>query len=201
MYWRNEAGWQTWEDRIIQGEVYSFMHLRPFDMPVVRPAKGEWPEFTSTVRVVFDCHVVTKKCAEFYAEDPRYWLDIGGNYRCFEPKRYRYSRILPGMIAGLANGQTKCYIGKHNNYMVWQPASGEDSQQSHYQAYFDFYRPHNQAAGTNFLILYVQSAYLKDEPFVAQRERFKAFGQMCAELCGVIQPKPKGPKNKAKKKK
>ena len=42
------------------------------------------------------------------------------------------------------------------------------------------------------LIMYVQSAYLKDEPFAKQRERFKAFGQICAEQAGAIAPKAKG---------
>jgi hypothetical protein len=51
------------------------------------------------------------------------------------------------------------------------------------------------------LILYVQSAYLKDEPFAKQRERFKSFGQICAELAGAIAPKSKGPRSAMNRKK
>ncbi|WP_426079346.1 hypothetical protein, partial [Janthinobacterium sp. PSPC3-1] len=98
----------------------------------------------------------------------------------------------------LPSGKVKCYIGKHvgknNNYMVWDSADASD--QAHYQAYFDIYKPSIQPPGdVPVLIMYVQSAYLKDEPFAKQRERFKAFGQICAEKAGAIAPKAKGPQS------
>lgn len=195
--WRNEAEWQSWHDREIEGQVYTFTHLRSFDMEVHRPAKGPYPEFNCTVRVVFDCHVVTEKDKtgqEYDPNDRRHWRDLGGHLRIFEPKRYEHSKCLPEMVSGLASGQVKCYVAKQNNYMVWKPAGADAADPAHYQAFFDIGRP-NRKDGKNILILYVQSAYLKDEPFLAQRERFKAFGQICAELCGVVESK----KEKAKK--
>jgi len=167
-------------------------------MEVIKEARGEWAEFRAKVRVVFDCHVVSEK-AEFVPDDPAYWLDTGGHGRKFEITRYRYSKKLPTLINGLPLGQVKCYVGKHNNYMVWE--AGEGAGYAHYQAYFDIYKPYKQSDdGIPVLILYVQSAYLKDEPLAAQRERSKAFGHICAELVGIVKPKTKGPRSKAKKK-
>lgn len=78
--------------------------------------------------------------------------------------------------------------------MVWDSADAPG--QAHYQAFFDIYKPSIQPPGeVPVLIMYVQSAYLKDEPFAKQRERFKAFGQICAEVAGAIAPKPKGPQS------
>jgi hypothetical protein len=193
MHWRNQKEWALWDDRYIDGVTYSFTHLRSFDMQVVKAARGEWAEFKATVRVVFDCHVVTER-ADFVPDDPRYWQDTGGNGRKFDVTRYQYSMNLPTLLGGLPSGKVKCYVGKHigkfNNYMVWESA---DVPGTHYQAYFDIYKPSIQPPGeVPVLIMYVQSAYLKDEPFAKQRERFKSFGQICAELAGAIEPKAKG---------
>jgi hypothetical protein len=201
MHWRNEAEWQTWEERTIDGDRFTLTHLRSFDMRVVRPAKGPWPEFNAPVRVAFDCHVVTAKADLYIEGDSRYWKDAGGNARIFDLKRYKYSRILPEMIVGLANGQTRCYVAQNNNYMVWRPADADDSDEAHYQAYFDIYRPTNQRDGVERLILYVQSAFLRDKPTEEQREEVKPFVQICAELYGIVQEKRKGQSNKKKKEK
>jgi hypothetical protein len=195
-----EAQWETWEDRTIDGTLIPLGHLRSFDMEVVKEARGDWPELRLTVRVVFDCHVVTEEVEENIAADPRYWLDLGGVSRRFHLGRYQYSFRLPDMISGLPTGQVKCYLAKRNNYMIWEV--GDESADEHYQVYFDLYKPEIQPPDTvPLLILYVQSAYLKNEPFAAQRDRFKAFGQMCGQLAGVVQPKTKGPKSKISEKK
>lgn len=203
MHWRNEKEWAQWGDRDIDGTVYTFTHLRSFDMAVHKEARGDWAEFRANVRVVFDCHVVTEKIERFVADDPRCWRDTGGKGRLFNLARYQHSFKLPDLISGLPTGQVKCYVGKHhgkfNNYMVWEVEDGPG--QGHYQAYFDIYKPHLQPPGeVPLLILYVQSAYLKDEPFAKQRERHKAFGQICAELAGVIAPKAKGPRSRVRQK-
>jgi hypothetical protein len=189
MHWRNQQEWALWNDRQFDDQLYTFTHLRPFDMPVLKEARGELPELRVVVRVVFDCHVVTEK-ADFVHGDARYWLDTGGKGRKFNLSRYQHSLNLPTLISKLPTGKVKCYIGKHigkyNNFMVWETANG----QGHYQAYFDIYKPTTQPPGeVPVLLLYVQSAYLKDEPFAKQRERHKSFGQICAELVGVIAPK------------
>jgi hypothetical protein len=198
MHWKNQKDSELWGDREIEGVKYTFTHLRPFDMRVVKAAKGDLPELNATVRVVFDCHVVTERSAVI-ERGPEFWLDAGGKSRRFEPRRYQYSLGLPDLLSGLPSGRVKCYIGKHNNFMLWKPADAP-AEQAHYQVYFDIYKPAIQPQGTiPLLLLYVQSAYLKDEPFPHQRERFKAFGTICAELLGVIKPKAKGPRSKMRK--
>lgn len=199
MHKGKEAQWEKWEDRMIGDTPVSFGHLRSFDMEVVKEARGDWPELRLVVRVVFDCHVVTEAAQEHVVGDPRYWRDLGGASRRFEAERYQYSLRLPDMLSGLPTGKVKCYMAKKNNYMVWEVGDAGDDE--HYQVYFDLYKPTVQPPGeTPLLILYVQSAYLKNEPFAKQRERFVAFGKICGELAGVIQPKPKGPKSKIKRK-
>lgn len=198
MHWRNEREWALWEDRVIDGVPYNFTHLRSFDMALVKEARGAWPEFRATVRVVFDCHVVTEKVLYLIENHPAYWQDSGGNARKFVQERYRYSLTLPDLISALPTGKIKCYVAKQNNYMVWEPGEGEGK--AHYQAFFDIYKPAKQPVNcAPLLILYVRSAYLKDEPFAEQREKHKAFGQLCAELAGVIEKKPKGPRSRNNK--
>lgn len=200
MQWRNEAEWQAWHDRKIGGISYSFSHLRSFDMEVVRPAKGDWAEFKCKVRVVFDCHVVTRGLAtgellNYNASNFEHWKDTGGNLRLFSLQRYTLSLSLPPMLSALPAGKMKCYMAKKTNYMVWKPEGATGDK--HYQAFFDIYKPTSHTGSDHFLVLYVQSAYLKDEPLAAQRDRFKSFAQLCAELCGVVESK----KDKKKKKK
>ena len=193
MHWRNQKEWAIWRDRQINGTIFTFSHLRSFDMLLAKEARGDLAEFKTTIRVVFDCHVVTEK-ADFVEGDEQYWKDTGGKGRKFDAIRYQYSFKLPELISGLPTGKVKCYIGKHigkyNNYMIWET----DGQQgkAHYQAYFDIYKPNTpHHIEPPLLILYVQSAYLKNDPFAKQRERHKSFGQICAELLGIITPKVK----------
>ncbi len=111
----------------------------------------------------------------------------------FDPVRYKQSLKLPELIEQLPQGKISLYAAKSNNYMIWRPG-GAAIDDPHYQVFFDLHKP---AHRTNFLILYVQSAYLKTDPLATQRERKLAFGKVCAERLGLI---PKSPKGRAKKK-
>ncbi|MFJ1259028.1 hypothetical protein [Cupriavidus sp. CuC1] len=201
MEWRNPARWELWEERTIDGVSYSFAHLAQFDMRLERPPKGDLAGFSIGIRVVFDCHVVTDDdetvVPEVVGGDPAYWIDTGNNCRRFHLDRYRRSFSLPDLIRGLPDGKTKCYVAKKANFMVWKPA-GVGLEGPHYQVYFDIYRTSDQ---TPRLVMYVQSAYLKDKPQKVQRQDEKPFATVCAELAGLIQKPAKGPQNKAKKKK
>jgi hypothetical protein len=201
MDWRNPARWERWESRTIDGTAYSFGHLAQFDMRLERPAKGDWAAFNIGIRVVFDCHVVTEKDEDVTPEtvlgNSSYWIDTGDNCRRFHPDRYQLSKQLADLIRGLPSGQTKCYVAKNANYMVWRPM-GAGLDGPHYQVFFDLYRTGDS---TPRLVMYVQSAYVKDNPLKVQRQDEKPFATACAELAGLIQNKPKGTRNKAKKKK
>ena len=197
--WRHPAQWTVWADRVIGGVNQPLTHLLPFDMELSRDAKGTLPALVVPIKVIFDCHVVTEKDATVnpvdVAEDERYWIDSGRCARLFHPDRHQLSLALPEMIKGLTNGKTKCYGAQKNNYMVWRPL-GVDRGAPHYQVFFDIYRP---STSTSRLVMYVQSAYVKDEPLSVQRQNERVFATVCAGLMGVIPMKHKGPRNKARK--
>jgi len=168
MEWRNPARWARWEDRTIEGVDYAFGHLLQFDMRLERPAKGELAGFSLGIRVVFDCHVVTFEDTSVLphqvADHPAYWIDAGNNCRRFHAERYEESKRLPDLIRGLTDGKTKCYITKKANYMVWKPV-GVGLGGPHYQVFFDLYRTGD---ATPRLVMYVQSAYVKDDPQIGR---------------------------------
>lgn len=133
-------------------------------MGLERPARGDMAAFSIGIRVVFDCHVVTEKDATKgpgdVLGDPAYWVDTGDNCRRFHVERYALSQSLPDLIRGLPDGKTKCYVAKNSNYMVWRPMDA-GLEGPHYQVFFDLYRT---ADPTPRLVMYVQSAYVKDKP-------------------------------------
>jgi hypothetical protein len=194
--WRESASWLRWESRVIDGHTVSFEHLREFDMMLTRPAYGSFPDLRVSIRVVFDCHVVTEADRsarlKLAVDDPMYWIDSGGICRRFEYRRYVCSHALPSLIRGLPNGKTKCYVGGNENYLVCHRQSREGLSEF-YQVYFDLYRPR----GEERLVMYIQSAYIKDEPNAADRRHEKVFATACIEKMGMITKKEKGARRKA----
>lgn len=184
----------VWADRCINGRAFSFRHLRTFDISFEKPAKGPLPALSAIIRVVFDCHVVTEK-STIVATGPAYWLDRGGHCRKFAESRYLRSLELPTIVMALVADAIPCYRAKYNNYMVWKPPADGDGD-SPYLLFFDLYRSPHEG---RLLILYLQSAYLKDSPGGMRREQRKAFARLCAELLGVIPAKAKGPSSKSVK--
>lgn len=196
--WRNSAGWLRWEPRRIDGKDVSFEHLREFDMLLTRPPYGAYPALRIPIRVVFDCHVVTEADLtvrhERVANNPLYWVDSGGVCRKFDFRRYVCSYELPQLTRNMPDGKTKCYVGGHDNYMVCQRQSREGGIEF-YQVYFDLYRPREERR----LVMYVQSAYIKDVPSAADRQHEKVFATVCIEKMGLIAKKPKGLRNKSRR--
>jgi hypothetical protein len=196
--WRDSAGWLRWEPRAIEGKDTSFEHLREFDMVLSRPAYAGFPSLRVPIRVVFDCHVVTEADlttrAESVSHNPLYWVDSGGACRKFDSRRYACSHDLPELIRKLPGGQTKCYVGGNDNYLVCQRGASE-GRVEFYQVYFDLYRPRDE----DRLVMYVQSAYIKDVPNAADRKHEKVFATACIEKMGMIAKKLKGPRNKSRK--
>lgn len=195
--WRNPAHWERWADRTIEGVSYSFGHLAPFDMRLLRPARPNLPPMDIGIRVVFDCHVVTEKTdgnrQQGSTEDQAFWVDCGGNERRFHPDRYRLSQSLPDLIRGLPTGRTKCYGTRKANYMVCK-AVGAHFGGPHYQVFFDMYRSHGTTAR---LVMYVQTAYLKDRPHSAQRQNERPFATICAQIAGLIPKAQSGERRRA----
>jgi hypothetical protein len=190
--WRNAAQWERWVPRTIDGTVYSFEHLHDFDMIVSRPPRNDLPALRVCIRIVFDCHVVTESESAKYgilsSEDPSIWIDSGGRRRIFNHARYLRSLGLPKLIHGLATGQSRCYVSSHHNYMTCEQVSTA-GRLEHYHVYFDLYRPGQEPR----LVMYVQSAYVKDQTTAASRRHAKPFATLCAEKLGIV-PRSKGNK-------
>lgn len=104
--------------------------------------------------------------------------------------------MLPDLINGLTDGRTKCYVAGNENFMVYRLTQVDGTIQ-HYQVCFDMYRPRGP---TDRLVMYVQSAYVKDMPQAADRKHERVFATICAALMGALPTKPKGPRSKGKKK-
>lgn len=168
-------------------------------MLLERPGRNDSPPLVVSIRVVFDCHVVTEEdntvVAKGVADDPAYWVDSGGLCRVFNEARYQRSLGLPDLLRSLTDGKTKCYVASDDNYMVCQRTTKEGITEF-YQIYFDIYRA---PTGHPRLVMYVQSAYVKDIPTAADRQHEKPFATICAQTIGAIQKKKKGPRNKAQK--
>lgn len=178
----SKFGW--WRHRSIQDTEYAFTHLWPFDFDVSRPASGRFAAMSVPLTVNFDCHVVTEgydltQHGNLNADDPNVWYDTGGHPRFFHLERYQKSLALPEMVKGLGSGKTACYTAKKNNLMIWKPDEGT----AHYQAFFTLTRPKETP---DKLLLYVQSAYVKKEPYKAQRQDRRIFAGECAKLMGLI---------------
>jgi hypothetical protein len=110
------------------------------------------------------------------------WFDTGAAMRCFQQDRFQRSFSLPEMVKGLATGHTACFKAKKDNLMIWKP-EGAGPDAPHYQAFFTLTRPQTSPEK---LLLYVQSAYLKDHPSKLQRENRKNFVGECASLMGIV---------------
>jgi hypothetical protein len=189
--WRDASKWERWASRCIEGTHYTFDHLHDFDMTLSRPARPGLGAMTVTIRVVFDCHVVTEAdaSATFDPSDLGAWRDSGGRVRRFNHGRYIRSLRLPLLIRDLTSGNGRCYIASHHNFMVCE-RTGPDSRVEYYHVYFDLYRP----AGGARLVMYVQSAYVKDQPGATSRRHVKQFATLCAEKMGLVPGRRAGSK-------
>lgn len=180
----SKFGW--WRPRQIEGEDYVFRHLWPFDFSLERPANPKYPALNILLTVNFDCHVVSGDFdpsvhGAAQSDDSRIWIDTGGAMRCFDKDRYDRSSLLPDMIRGLGSSRTACYRARKDNYMIWRP-EGAGKEGPCYQAFFKLTRP---TKTPDKLLLYVQSAYLKELPHNAQWESRLNFVGQCAKLMGA----------------
>lgn len=181
-----------WAPRTIHGVDYTFDHLLTYRLKVSRPERSPYPALEFDLVVIFDCHVVTEACED--QQGPAYWQDSAGNCREFNEHRFQRSKELPVLIKQLVDGDTSCYEAKKNNYMVWKPADASPDDPP-YLFFFDLYRSPDE---DRTMVMYIQSAYEKDQPWLNGRENRKVFLRVCAELMGIVPKKTKGPRSKAK---
>lgn len=189
--WRNPAQWEVWADREIQGLSRSFNHLLPFDMTLSRPATkdGKHPAMAIDIRVVFDCHVVTEAFDPQIHPSPvpaeETWYDASKAMRVYHADRYQRSQGLPQLLKDMTTGKNpRCFETTRNNFMVLE-RQGIAQSIEYYHVFFDLYRsPRGQGGGAR-LILYVQSAYLKDVPMRSRRTDSTLFAAVCAKKMGL----------------
>lgn len=187
--WRNPAQWVVWSERHISGRTHSFEHLLPFDMALTRPAKGKYPELSIDIRVVFDCHVVTESFNPLAHMNPppeETWRDAGNRLRVFHTDRYQLSMELPTMIRGMvADGNNpRCFEANRKNFMVLE-RRGQPPSTEYYHVFFDLYRSPRIQGNSSRLIMYIQSAYIKDVPLQKRRTDSTLFAAVCAKKMGI----------------
>lgn len=187
--WRNPAQWVVWSDRVIRGQLHSFTHLLPFDMALSRPAKGKFPAMSVDIRVVFDCHVVTESyspAVHACPEPEEVWRDAGNALRVFHADRHRLSLGLPDMLKEMVapGNNPRCFETNRSNFMILErQSSGEGTE--YYHVFFDLYpSPRIQGQGCR-LIMYVQSAYVKNVPLRERRTDSTLFAAICSKKLGL----------------
>lgn len=173
-----------WRERLIDGQTYNFDHLIPFEIVFSRAATDCLSAVSWAITVVFDCHVFTRgmRAGEKLPEAQYVWYDKGGHVRVFSPVRFKLSKGLAELIRGLPDGRTRCFLARRNNYMVFKLLPQEGGLHQTWQVYFTLTRHQ----GSTPLLLYVQSAYIKDQPRNEDRKDTTTFGTICAETLGLI---------------
>ena len=198
--WRNPAVWERWSSRKILGNETSFDHLWPFDLKLTKAAHGDLPAMLVNIRVVFDCHVVTKsrddEVHQSVTEVEQHWKDSGENVRVFHQRRYDLSKELPKMITDMVQVVSSgfCFGAAKSNYMICKP-QGWTEDGPDYQVFFDLYRTDEPEPR---LVLYVQSAYERQLTSRCREKRMR-FATVCADLMGLIPAKSKSKKKKGSK--
>lgn len=140
------------------------------------------------IRVVFDCHVVTESYnPDVHAcpEPAEMWRDAGNALRVYHAERHRLSLGLPEMLkAMVATGSNpRCFETNRSNFMILEHQGNGDSTE-YYHVFFDLYRsPRIQGDGFR-LIMYVQSAYVKNVPLRERRTDSTLFAAVCSKKLG-----------------
>lgn len=152
------AGFMRWKPFVDSaGVAYPLNHLHPFRFVMKFEAKGSYSPFEVDVHVGFAMHAFTRKInardelAHIYEDDRE--------KRLFDFERYRYSKLLPGIVRALAT--RKCYYAKHQNFLTIDFPS-PDASDAEYHVFFVVCRWQEKTRETGALCvrLVVQSAYL-----------------------------------------
>ena len=159
MHWRQIklAGFKQ-----VAGRTYDLRHLQDSNIDFNIPATGRYPEINAGILIQYSSHCVTTGPPDGERLD---FAEIGhdclviderGNERCFSVDRYRWSANLPGIMRSLPSGRT-CYFTGHRNWLAIEILDPQ-ARNLVYEVYFNVTRQ-----SSNFLRLYVQSAYVRTE--------------------------------------
>ncbi|WP_199544566.1 hypothetical protein [Paraburkholderia kururiensis] len=156
----------TWSAFSYAGVDYDLSHLYPRRIEFVLPARGDQPERTYPVQIIFGLHCFTRSAEPGEAVDPELFYSDARETRVFCPQRHRLSMLLPAIIDGLAS--RPCYHTGKGNFFVVEMVDGQGTRQE-YEVYFAASR----AAERGVLNLFVQSAYVRDRAHKGNRPKKK----------------------------
>ncbi len=92
----------AWHPFLVGEATYDLSHLHPRRIEFVQPAKGDVPERSYQVQLIYGLHCFTRSPAQDEAVDPAWHYGDSRETRIFCPRRYAMSRLLPGIVEGLA---------------------------------------------------------------------------------------------------
>lgn len=144
------------EPVVVEGETWTFEHLRPFSFPYAIVTAGA--ELTVYVDVVFSCHCFSREPKKGELPPPDEWAyTTDKETRILDRARYRHSReLLPDIIKDF--DARKILFASEENYMTIEATDSEGAK-GHYQVFFTVKR---KAGVKGRVELKIQSAYFVD---------------------------------------
>lgn len=145
--------WNAFQHR---GKTYDLSHLDGFQETYVVAAKGEKPEQTYLLNVIFSLHCFTRgpKKDEVIPRELAY--RDSRETRIFDFERYEESFRLPDIIRAL--GEKKCFHDPHGNFYIVE-VTARDGTKKFYSVFFTL----SKAGKKKGLNLFISSAHVRDE--------------------------------------
>lgn len=143
---------------VVEGETWSFDHLRSFSFPYDIVTTGTKTKLTVYVDVVFPCHCFSRERSKGEAWPDAQWVySTDTETRILDPQRYQHSKeVLPHVIKDF-DARTILFASDEN-YMTVE-ATNFAGVKGHYQVFFTVRR---KEGVKHRVELKVQSAYFVD---------------------------------------
>jgi hypothetical protein len=151
------------------GVIYDLSHLHTYTTKFTRSADSDKPPESYSVNVSFSHHCFTTGLpAGGESYDARLRLDVDGDERIFNVRRWKLSKNLPGIIGRLHT--LKCMQTRHSNYFT-VALLDDDGATVEYDVFFRAWKP-----GKGRINLYVESAYVREARFGTSRPKGTRIG-------------------------
>jgi hypothetical protein len=153
----------------VHGDVtYELNHLHPLNLTFEQAAKGDKPQRTYAVQVIFSLHCFTREAlATEDLKGPLGYAD-SRETRIFDFARYEQSKRLVDIVKALPT--SPCFHTNHGNFFTVKSMNPSTGQSETYEVYFTASRSSSKVAPLN---LFVQSAYVRDRQHVNKPSRKK----------------------------
>lgn len=155
-----------WQPFLYDGETYNLEHLHPVQLEIVQPAKDKKPEKKYLFNVQFSLHCFTKTQLE--GDDAALAYSDNRETRTFCFDRYHLSKYLPDIINNI--GQKRCNHTGYGNFFIVEVID-DNGNSIEYEIYFDVTKP--DEGKKRPMVLYIQSAYERDEASLQYRHQTK----------------------------